>query len=51
VRPRALNSSGPIRHVGQDEVRAATENLTAALAGVTAEEALITASSPSNLEL
>jgi 5-methyltetrahydropteroyltriglutamate--homocysteine methyltransferase len=51
VRPRALICSGPIRYVGQDEVRADTENLTAALAGVNAEEAFITAISPSNLEL
>ena len=51
VRPRALVCSGPIRYVGQDEVRADTENLKAALAGVEAEEAFITAISPSNLEL
>ena len=51
VRPRALVCSGPIRYVGQDEVRADTENLKAALAGVAAEEAFITAISPSNLEL
>jgi 5-methyltetrahydropteroyltriglutamate--homocysteine methyltransferase len=51
VRPRALVCSGPIRYVGQEEVRADTENLKAALAGVAAEEAFITAISPSNLEL
>jgi 5-methyltetrahydropteroyltriglutamate--homocysteine methyltransferase len=51
VRPRALVCSGPIRYVGHDEVRADTENLKAALAGVEAEEAFITAISPSNLEL
>jgi 5-methyltetrahydropteroyltriglutamate--homocysteine methyltransferase len=51
VRPRALICSGPIRYVGQDEVRADIENLKAALAGVDAEEAFITAISPSNLEL
>ncbi len=51
VRPRALVCSGPIRYVGQDEVRADVENLKAALAGVDAEEAFITAISPSNLEL
>jgi 5-methyltetrahydropteroyltriglutamate--homocysteine methyltransferase len=50
VRPRALVCSGPLRYVGQDEVRADTENLKAALAGVDAE-AFITAISPSNLEL
>ncbi len=51
VRPRALVCSGPIRYVGQDEVRADVENLRAALAGIGAEEAFITAISPSNLEL
>jgi 5-methyltetrahydropteroyltriglutamate--homocysteine methyltransferase len=51
VRPRALVCSGPVRYVGQDEVRADIENLKAALAGVDAEEAFITAISPSNLEL
>jgi len=51
VRPRALVCSGPIRYVGQDEVRTDIENLKAALAGVEAEEAFITAISPSNLEL
>ena len=51
VRPRALVCSGPIRYVGYDEVRADAENLNVALAGVDAEEAFITAISPSNLEL
>jgi 5-methyltetrahydropteroyltriglutamate--homocysteine methyltransferase len=51
VRPRALVCSGPIRYVGQDEVRSDIENLKAALIGVAAEEAFITAISPSNLEL
>jgi 5-methyltetrahydropteroyltriglutamate--homocysteine methyltransferase len=51
VRPRALVCSGPIRYVGHDDVRTDTENLKAALAGVAAEEAFITAISPSNLEL
>ena len=51
VRPRALVCSGPIRYVGQDEVRADIENLRAALVGAHAEEAFITAISPSNLEL
>jgi 5-methyltetrahydropteroyltriglutamate--homocysteine methyltransferase len=51
VRPRALVCSGPIRYVGQDEVHADIENLKAALAGVNADEAFITAISPSNLEL
>jgi len=51
VRPRALVCSGPIRYVGQDEVRTDIENLRAALVGANAEEAFITAISPSNLEL
>ena len=51
VRPRARVCSGPIRYVGHDEVRTDIENLKAALAGVEAEEAFITAISPSNLEL
>lgn len=51
VRPRALICSGPITYVGQDELRADIENLKAALSEVAAEEAFITAISPSNLEL
>jgi 5-methyltetrahydropteroyltriglutamate--homocysteine methyltransferase len=51
VRPRALLCSGPIRYIGQDEVRADIENLRAALTGADAEESFITAISPSNLEL
>ena len=51
VRPRALICSGPIRYVGHDEVATDIENLKAALVGVDAEEAFITAISPSNLEL
>ena len=51
VRPRKLICVGPIRYVGQEEVRADIENLKAALAGVDAEEAFMTAISPSNLEL
>jgi 5-methyltetrahydropteroyltriglutamate--homocysteine methyltransferase len=51
VRPRALVCSGPIRYVGHDEVQADIANLKAALAGVAAQEAFITAISPSNLEL
>ena len=51
VRPRALVCSGPIRYVGQDEVQADIANLKRALGGVAAEEAFITAISPSNLEL
>jgi 5-methyltetrahydropteroyltriglutamate--homocysteine methyltransferase len=51
VRPRALVCSAPIRYVGHDEVAADIANLKAALSGVKAEEAFITAISPSNLEL
>jgi 5-methyltetrahydropteroyltriglutamate--homocysteine methyltransferase len=51
VRPRALVCSAPIRYVGQAEVRADIENLKAALVGIDAKEAFITAISPSNLEL
>jgi 5-methyltetrahydropteroyltriglutamate--homocysteine methyltransferase len=51
VRPRAQICSGPIRYVGQDEVRTDIANLQAAIGAVDAEEAFITAISPSNLEL
>ena len=51
VRPKAFICSGPIAYVGQDELRADIDNLKAALQGVKAEEAFLTAISPSNLEL
>ena len=51
VRPKAWICSGPVAYVGQDELRADIENLKAALKGVKAEEAFLTAISPSNLEL
>ena len=51
VRPKAQICSGPIRYVGQDEVRADLANLKTALNGVKAEEVFVTAISPSNLEL
>jgi 5-methyltetrahydropteroyltriglutamate--homocysteine methyltransferase len=51
ARPRALICSGPIRYVGQAELAADIANLKAALKGVNAEEAFMTAISPSNLEL
>jgi 5-methyltetrahydropteroyltriglutamate--homocysteine methyltransferase len=51
VRPRKLVCTGPIRYVGHEEVRTDIENLKVALAGVDAEEAFMTAISPSNLEL
>jgi 5-methyltetrahydropteroyltriglutamate--homocysteine methyltransferase len=51
VRPKAQICSGPIKYVGHEEVRADLANLKRALGGVTAEEAFVTAISPSNLEL
>jgi 5-methyltetrahydropteroyltriglutamate--homocysteine methyltransferase len=51
ARPKALVCAGPIRYVGQDEVRADVENLKKSLAGKKHDEAFITAISPSNLEL
>jgi 5-methyltetrahydropteroyltriglutamate--homocysteine methyltransferase len=53
-RPRgmtALLCTGPIKYIGQDEVRADIENLKAALAGTPVKEAFITAISPTNLEM
>jgi 5-methyltetrahydropteroyltriglutamate--homocysteine methyltransferase len=51
VRPKAWICSGPVAYVGQDELRADIANLKAALQGVAAEDAFLTAISPSNLEL
>ena len=51
VRPRKLVCVGAIRYVGQEEVRADIANFKAAIAGTNAEEAFMTAISPSNLEL
>ena len=51
ARPKAFVCSGPLRYVGHDAVRTDVENLRAALSGVDAAEAFITAISPSNLEL
>src|SRR5437764_7572424 len=51
VRPRAQVCTGPIRYVGQEELRQDIANLKAALNGVRAEDAFMTAISPSNLEL
>jgi 5-methyltetrahydropteroyltriglutamate--homocysteine methyltransferase len=51
VRPRAQVCSGTISYVGQDELAADIENLKLALENVSAEEAFMTAISPSNLEL
>ena len=51
VRPKAWICSGPIAYVGQDELRGDIDNLKAALQNVKAEDAFLTATSPSNLEL
>ena len=51
ARPRALVCGGPIRYVGQDELSADIANLKASLKDAKAEEAFMTAISPSNLEL
>jgi 5-methyltetrahydropteroyltriglutamate--homocysteine methyltransferase len=51
VRPRAQVCTGPIRYIGQEELAADIANLKDALKGVAAEEAFMTAISPSNLEL
>src|SRR5262245_19283377 len=51
VRPKAWICSAPVKYVGQEELRADLDNLKAALAGVKAEDAFMTAISPSNLEL
>jgi 5-methyltetrahydropteroyltriglutamate--homocysteine methyltransferase len=51
VRPKAQVCSGPIAYVGQEELSADIANLKRALDGVPAEQAFMTAISPSNLEL
>jgi len=51
VRPKAQVCSGPIAYVGEAELHADIANLKNALMGVAAEEAFMTAISPSNLEL
>src|ERR1041385_852188 len=51
VRPRAQGCVGPIAYVGQAELAEDIANLKSALAGAKAEEAFMTAISPSNLEL
>jgi len=51
VRPKTQICSGPIGYVGEDELKADIANLKHALRGIAAEEAFITAISPSNLEL
>ncbi len=51
MRSKAWVCTGPIRYVGQDELRADIDNLKLALKDSKAEEAFLTAISPSNLEL
>jgi 5-methyltetrahydropteroyltriglutamate--homocysteine methyltransferase len=51
VRPKAQVCTGPIAYVGQDELKTDIDNLKNALKGIPAEEAFMTAISPSNLEL
>ena len=51
VRPKAWVCSGPVAYVGKDALHADIENLKAALKNVKAEDAFLTAISPSNLEL
>jgi 5-methyltetrahydropteroyltriglutamate--homocysteine methyltransferase len=51
VRPKAWICTGPIAYVGLEELRADIENLKLALQNTRAEEAFLTAISPSNLEL
>ena len=51
ARPKALVCAGPIKYVGQDELRFDLDNLKSALKGQRHEEAFVTAISPSNLEL
>lgn len=47
----SLVCTGPIKYVGHDQVRADIAHLKAAAAGVPAEEAFVTAISPTNLEM
>jgi 5-methyltetrahydropteroyltriglutamate--homocysteine methyltransferase len=51
VRPKAQVCTGPIAYVGQEELATDIENFRNALKDVAAEEAFMTAISPSNLEL
>jgi 5-methyltetrahydropteroyltriglutamate--homocysteine methyltransferase len=51
VRPRAQICSNAISYIGQEELAADIENLKRASENVSAEEAFMTAISPSNLEL
>lgn len=47
--PEGIVCTGPIRYIGQEEVRADLDNLRAALREVSAEEAFVTAIAPTNV--
>ena len=47
----ALVCTGPIKYIGHGELKADIENLKQALGGAPAEEAFVTAISPTNLEM
>ncbi len=51
ARPKALVCAGPIRYVGQHELKTDLDNLRSALEGRRHEDVFVTAISPSNLEL
>jgi 5-methyltetrahydropteroyltriglutamate--homocysteine methyltransferase len=51
VRPKAWICSGPIKYIGEAELRADIANFKAAVSGVDVAEGFMTAISPSNLEL
>ena len=51
VRPRAFICSGPIKYIGQDELKSDIGNLKRSLRTFNVEDAFMTAISPSNLEL
>lgn len=51
ARPKALVCAGPIKYVGQEELRTDLDNLRSALENRRHEDAFVTAISPSNLEL
>jgi 5-methyltetrahydropteroyltriglutamate--homocysteine methyltransferase len=48
---KALICTGPIRYIGQAELKSDIDNLKAALGGKPADDAFITAISPTNLEM
>ena len=48
---KALVCTGPIKYIGQADVKADIDNLKKALNGTLVEDAFITAISPTNLEM